>query len=354
MRVLILLLLSANAWALEIDERLTLRLIGLSESKKTVLINRGLEDGLAQNDHAKFFVSAGVVARGVCIKLSPTRSVWSLYRMVNADFIREDQVMKLKITPAVKITKDESRMLVKDDSNASISRDPRDLGIPLAEGAEDLTFEQNKMKGEMDMLESNSLLNKNKEVFGLFSYSALAEKVSPDNNLDDYTDDVTSILLRAGGEWYFNQERDWYSRFSFAFTFTYERHAIQTYQGVFAEERTNEFGFGVNLFPFKRPSSVHQIIHYFNYTFSLGSSFSSFSTGSEAGVGSSASDSVDGSVLANAFGYGMRYYTSQGFGVRMELSYYLRGDTFADDSGGTGWIKTRVGPRVLMGISKRF
>ena len=357
LRIFILLFFAVQAYALEIDEKLTLRIIGLSETRKTVLINRGVEDGIAQNDHAKFYVSSGVVARGVCIKTSPTRSVWSLYRLVNADFIRNEQVMKLKVTPAVKITKDESRMLVNDDTLSSRVKDPRDLGIPLADGADDLTFEQNRAqvleRGMEDSIATN-LLSKNKEIYGMFSYSSFSEKASPDNNLSDFSSEVNSLLLRAGGEWFFSREDNWYTRFSFAASLTYERRTMMAYQGIVVKEDSNEFGFGINLFPFKRPSEVDTLLHYFNYTFSLGSSSSSYSTGAEAGIGSRSDDAVDGSVLANSFGYGMRYYTSGGYGARILLSYYLRGDTFADDSTGVGWIKTRVGPRVLMGLSKRF
>ena len=134
--LLLILIFPLQTFALEIDERLTLRIVKTSSTKKTLLINRGIEDGLVKGDHAKFFLSAGVVARGVIIKLSPTRSVWSIYRIVNKSFLKDEQVMKLKITPPVKITKDESRTLVGDDSSIS-TKDPRDLGIPLAEGAED-------------------------------------------------------------------------------------------------------------------------------------------------------------------------------------------------------------------------
>ncbi len=138
MAVLFSGLFSASLCALEIDEKLTLRIIKTSDSRKTVLINRGQEDGIVKGDHAKFYLSVGVVARGVAIKISPTRSVWSLYRLVNADYIKDEQVMKLKITAPVNITKDDSRALVGDDVPRSTTRDPRDLGIPLAEGAEDL------------------------------------------------------------------------------------------------------------------------------------------------------------------------------------------------------------------------
>ena len=50
---IILGLFSQAAHALEIDEKLTLRVLSVSESKKTFLINRGLEDGLVVDDYYK-------------------------------------------------------------------------------------------------------------------------------------------------------------------------------------------------------------------------------------------------------------------------------------------------------------
>ena len=50
-RIFILLLLSMfsmSLFALEIDEKLTFRLLRSSSSKKTLLVNRGLEDGLTK------------------------------------------------------------------------------------------------------------------------------------------------------------------------------------------------------------------------------------------------------------------------------------------------------------------
>ena len=43
---------------LEIDEKLTLRILDVSDTKRTILINRGLEDGLVVGDHAKLYLSA--------------------------------------------------------------------------------------------------------------------------------------------------------------------------------------------------------------------------------------------------------------------------------------------------------
>jgi len=61
------------------------------------------------------------VARGVCVKVSPTRSVWSIYRLVNADFIVNDSVMTLKMTPPVKITKDNENVNEKSEETKEVA-----------------------------------------------------------------------------------------------------------------------------------------------------------------------------------------------------------------------------------------
>lgn len=351
----VILLSSFSVSSLEIDEKLTLRIVGISNSRKTILINRGIEDGLAIGDHAKFFVSVGVVSRGVVIKTSPTRSVWSLYRLVNKEYIREEQVLKLKITPAVKITKDESKMMVKDDTRQIISKDPRDLGIPLADGADDLSTAKLNPRDSIGWeTEAISLLSKNREIFGMGSYSSYTQETKPDDNSGSYSREITNLYFKIGGEWYFHNEEKWFSRFSFQTHFALVRTSIMDYKGAVVREQGSEFGFGISLHPTTRPSQIHRFIPYLNYTLTLGSTNSSYEQGEE-GVGNpSSEESIDAAVFAHSFGGGYKYYTVEGIGLRLELSYYLRGDDFTEDSGQTSWVRTQSGPRLVFGLSYRL
>ena len=70
LKIIIACLFISSSYALEIDEKLTLRIVKTSDTKKTVLINRGQEDGLAKGDHAKFYLSVGCRTRG-CYKGFP-------------------------------------------------------------------------------------------------------------------------------------------------------------------------------------------------------------------------------------------------------------------------------------------
>lgn len=346
---------SQLSFALEIDEKLTVRVVNTSESKKTMLVNRGIEDGLAVGDHAKFYVSVGVVARGVVIKTSPTRSVWSLYRLVNKDFIREEQVIKLKITPAVKITKDESKMLVTDDTSIQTSSDPRDLGIPLAEGADDLQITGRQEKSELERnfdqsIGIQSLLSKNREVFGMANYSSYSQKTTPDNDgQEDVTRTVTNLYFKVGGEWYFKDEQSWYSRLSILTHFALDQRSAMGYEGSQVKENGSEFGFGVSVHPLSRPSVPHKFITYLNYTLVFGSTNTTVIGGSPQ-----TENSLDAAVFAHNVGFGFKYYTIDQIGLRAEFSYRVEGNTFAEDANGTSYTRTDIGPRLLMGISYRL
>ena len=355
--VMALFFLSFHVNALEIDEKLTLRIIDTSESQKTILINRGQEDGLAIGDHAKFYVSAGVIGRGVVIKTSPSRSVWSVYRLVNKEFIRKDQVLKLKVTPAVKITKDESKMLVQDDSRAIIPSDPRDLGIPLAEGADDLNELERKGQGSTDGFSEfsssgvSSLLSYNKEVFGMIGFENSAVTTSSDDSDTTYDTTQSSLYLWGGGEFYFKQETTWYSRFSLILGLGLISATSSNSAGSETTNSTTEFSFGSNLYFSRRPSQVQKFIPYLNYTLGLGTSEFGYDDDTDSSSGS-------GSMVRYALGFGFKYYTVTRLGFKAEFSYQIRGDSYTADlstsNDSVSYTRTATGPQLLTGIVYRF
>jgi hypothetical protein len=102
---------SSSLWALEIDKKLKVTVLGVSASKKTLLVNKGHEDGLTRDNHAKFSLSTGMIFRAVAIRVSPSRSVWSVYRFIEKEKIKEDKAYVLKISTPVKVTEDQTRYL---------------------------------------------------------------------------------------------------------------------------------------------------------------------------------------------------------------------------------------------------
>ncbi|MFP5459197.1 MAG: hypothetical protein ACLGG7_10740 [Bacteriovoracia bacterium] len=359
-----LLLLSTPALALEVDEKLTLRVLKLSETRKTMLINRGTEDGLAEGDHAKFYVSAGVVARGVVVKVSPSRSVWSVYRLVNADFAVNDAVMSLKITPPVKVTQDETKMIIEEDTPTQVSTDApaATLGIPLADGANDLapgaeagglSASSREELESLRMLGSGNIREKNLELWAALSISSLGSSTTSDAaGASEYVGNESRTQLALNGEYYFADEKQWWSRFSpFAFVNILGR-ADMVYQGSKQTESMTEVGAGLNWHPWDMPSVVNDFIPFFSFSVASGRVTSSYEPGDE-NAGAPVAE-AQGSTFGYTFGGGFKFYSAKGWGARAILDYYQRGDKMTESSSELTWTRIVSGPRLWVGLGYRW
>lgn len=347
---LILFLIPLAAHSLEVDEKLTVRLLKTSESRKTLMINRGTEDGLVEGDHARFIVTAGIVARGVCVRVSPTRSVWAVYRLVNADFIVNDAVMTIKITPPVKITKDESQALVTEDTPTKLPVDPAAVGIPLAEGAQDLATATEERLNDDDFrgLEDVTIVEKNWEVLGLVNISGLTSTTKISDGGGTFKDSQASHHIGLGAELYPQREREWWSRFSLLGGVDFMRLNSQSYGGFATTSDATEFNFGVNWHPGNMPSATYHFIPYLHLAFGIGTVKSSVS---QPNVDD---ESSNGSTSSFSVGFGYKFYTKDGFGARALLDYYQRAEKYKEDDLGNSYNKVVAGPRFMLGISYRF
>lgn len=356
--IIFLLMLSMGANALEVDEKLTIRIIKTSETRKTLMINRGTEDGLVEGDHARFIVTAGIVARAVCVRVSPTRSVWSVYRLVNADFIVRDSVMTLKITPPVKITQDDSQSLVRDDTPTRVGRgDPSDLGIPLADGAQDLDQAGNLVGGEDDLKalqdqEPSIIPEKNIEVFGILNISGLTASSKTDSGDDSFDGSQSYHHIGLGGEYYSQKERDWYSRFSLQGMVNLMRNNNHAYNGSSSTNDVTELSLGVNWHPTHLPSQTMTFIPYLHLSLSMGTVKSTYEPGQEDPGGDGVS--ANGATTGFSLGFGYKFYTSKGFGARMLLDYYFRTEKYEEDDNTNQFNKDVGGPRLMIGLGYRF
>lgn len=356
--IILTLIFSFNSFGLEVDEKLTIRLIRTSESKKTVMINRGVEDGLAEGDHAKFIVTAGIVARAVCIKVSPTRSIWSIYRLVNADFVVNESVMTLKITPPVKITKDESKSLIQEDiPDNTGTKDANQIGIPLAEGADDLEKE-GATSEDPDLKALNSdtpviIPEKNREVFGLVSLSALSANTKTSTGSDSFTNSQGHYQVGLGAEIYSQNERKWYSRFSLLGSVNLIKMSNQAYNGSGSSNQLTEFSLGTNWHFSKLPSVTMSLIPFIHLDFNFGTIKSSYSAGTESN-GEVESLSASGSTQGYSIGFGYKFYFPNGFGARVLLNYYSRSETYSEDDQTNKFNKTVSGPQLHVGLGYKF
>jgi hypothetical protein len=351
----LLVIFSTNVLGLEIDEKLTVRILGTSESRKTVMINRGIEDGLAEGDHAKFIVTAGIVARGVAIKVSPTRSVWSIYRLVNADFIVNDGVMSIKISPPVKVTQDETKKLVQDDTPTKAEGEsPKDLGIPLANGADDLgpgvdeTEELSAMKSDEALI----IPERNREIFAIVNISGLSAETSSETGSDSSSHSQSYHHIGLGGEIYSQNERQWYSSLSLFGALNLMRLNNQSYNGSSSTNNLTEFSFGSNWHFSKLPSLTSDFIPFLHFAIHLGSIKSSYTEGSENSSVDSLSSS--GGTTGFSVGFGYKFFTQKGYGARVLLDYYSRVESYKEDEQLNKFSKSVRGPRFMVGLGYRF
>ncbi len=97
--------------ALKEDAKFVARILGASDSRKTILVNRGKENGLTKDIHAKISLPTGMIARAVVVKVSPSRSVWSVYRFFDKTKIEPQTVATFKVASPVRLTTDESKSL---------------------------------------------------------------------------------------------------------------------------------------------------------------------------------------------------------------------------------------------------
>ena len=358
-------ILTMMVWGLEIDEKLTTRILKTSATKKTVLLNRGLEDGLVVGDHAKFFLTSGVVARGVIVQASPARSIWSIYRLIDSEEIVVDKVLKLKISSPVKLTEDPTKMLVAEDKVEEISETIADVktareadipAIPLAEGADDLPKDLNAdEKRELDSLRSSGRVasrtqsgvfrDKTLEAWGLAYYSGLS--TSSEQGTTTTQGKCSTLDFSLGVEKYFNSPKSFFDNVSLFGFIT--KSGIDMSSADTNTESYDVFGYGGGInYHFGKGPFVYNNLNWFA-SFSAGMASVESTSSTTAGN----TTTLSGSALFFSGGAGVKYYSASGWGGRVLLDYYYRGESYEMD-GGDVYTTAVTGPRLQFGLSYRW
>jgi hypothetical protein len=93
MWIILGIILSFSALALESFDRLGNVKILKVLPNNIVMLNRGLEDGIKRNDHAKISHELnGYSARAICLKASSDLSYWKIYRVPNSEAFSMDNL----------------------------------------------------------------------------------------------------------------------------------------------------------------------------------------------------------------------------------------------------------------------
>lgn len=349
---------------LEVDETITLRLLRLSESKQTILINRGLEDGLVVDMHAKFFLPTGVVARGKVVKASPSRSIWSMYRIIEEEQLVEDRVLNAKISTPMMLTDDPGKrdIRVLDPTSSSRARTARARQrqgeispVLVADGDADLSDEE---RAELEQFSTNrpvswggaarsSLNERDWEVWSLLHLNMLSGTFE-----DEATTGTTSqsnFAFSVGIEKYFPDLGSFFSPLTANLLLSIR--TSESGESVSVSTSWLEYGLGLNYHFYGDHWSSDNLIGYGSLSLGVGSVTS--------GVSSQLSDdelieaTLDGSSSFFSVGAGVKYYLDNGFGMRALLDYYQIGENYSFEDGEV-MTRTLSGPRVQLGLSYRF
>lgn len=347
--------------AFEIDETMTTRVLKTSDSKRTILINRGLEDGVTVDDHAKFYLTSGVQARGVAVKVAPTRSVWSLYRLVNPDGIYIGRVMDLKKTRPIDLTEDRSRQLSLSERGGAIAVPST---IRLAPGADDLPegfditeMSQADREDYFDFTSDRISLDrvrgthgKSWEFWGLLSINSMSAS-SDLSEGETNQGSFSNLDITAGLEKYKLFGDEFLPQMSFLLYAHRSNQDVMTVLGSQISLDAFGVGFGVNYHFLFDPQAYGRFLPY--ASFSGGFGRSSDQVIFQSGTSTVEEEPLDGTFTFFSAGFGMKYFLSSGFGVRAMLDFYQRAESYLLDNDDE-FTKTLAGPRIQAGISWRW
>lgn len=348
--------------ALEIDEKLTTRFLKVSRSKKTVLINRGLEDGLMVGDQAKFFLTSGVIARGEVVKASPTRSIWSIFLIVDGSGIHPDKVVNIKITAPLEVSADPSKSFYYNSNRTDMK--PGSEVMTMRGGAparvqtmKNLSADDQRELGTMGNLNSEANdrsgvdTTRTLETFALVQFSALSTTVDEGGN-GNYNGGNSVIDFSVGMEKYFNAPNTFLGRVSFFALAHSGKYQTTSIQGSQVTSTVFEYGLGAFYHFGSSPLMYNKLISFVGGAIGIGNVSDDVQVLTSNSTSPSNTDTGTSSFISAAAG--LKYYTRSGLGARIMIDYYQRSETYKVDASTDNYIKTVSGPRVLLGLAYRF
>ncbi len=350
-------LFSFQSWALEIDEKLTTRFLKVSRTKKTALINRGLEDGLVVGDHAKFFLTTGVIARGVIVKASPTRSIWSIYRIIDKDSIYPDKAVNIKISTPVRVTDDPTKSLKGEvvpagtevvvnsgvEQSSTLSRES--LSDEEKRDIESLGVLPNDIKVKDG---SGVSYGKTLEFYGLVHLNSLSSSIDQGNN-GSFNGEAADVDWSVGIEKYFNSKGSFLANISLKALIHSSIVKVQSIGGQVVSNSVFEYGIGGSWHFMADPLSYRRLIGFADFTLGVGKA-----TDVAGNAQLETSEELSGSSSFFSLGIGLKYYAKLGLGARALVSYYRRSESYAFEATDSSFTKISAGPRLLLGLSYRW
>ena len=331
---------STSAISLEIDEKLTTRMIEVSSTKKTVLLNRGLEDGLTVGDHAKIFLTSGVIARAVVIKASPGRSIWSIYRLISPEQVVVDKVVNLKITAPLDITNDPSRTLYPPKSNSDVNALESLAELNSEEKKDYYSLNDSPPFNNIDGIPKDRTF----ETWGMIHLNNFSG--STNNNIKST---LSGLNLSLGVEKYFKPRRkNIFKNISFSLFYHHSQSLATSINGNSSGNLAHEFGGGISWHFLAPALSYYRPIAFLQGTYGIGRVEDSVQ------IYDAERTVLKGIDNFFSLGLGLKYYTLKGWGGRMLADFYYRNEHYTIENSTQRESKQLRGIRFMLGIAWRF
>ncbi len=336
---LLFLISFQNILASEIGEKFEVSILDASESKRTILLNRGLSSGLTIEEHANFYDDLGPIAKGVAIKVSPMRSVWALYTVENATKISPNTQIKIKISAPVKLTVDQSKMIrpaiaLSDQQKFSTSRD---AGVFFDKLSPEIKDEFEKKQKEETKNRNVPFVERAHEFWGILDFSFFNTSLKREGSRTEASSSL-SLNYKIGYEYYLDK---FIKQLSLDIFFKEEYGTYLT--GNSQKTRLNflEFGVGPNWHFYNDPMLYGEVI-----------AFTYFHFGGGLIDSKAISTDSNGTTSTIAIGVGGKYYLSSGIGLRLILEYSYSNRYFIVDS--IAQNEAISGVKSYIGFSYRF
>lgn len=358
-------LLFSKAWAyLEVDETLTVRVLRLSDSKKTALVNRGLEDGLVVDMHAKFYLTTGVIARGMVVKASPSRSIWSLYRIIEEGQLVEDRVMNIKVSTPMMLTEDPAAKPIRlvdpvaasrqrsrtssPSSNVEIVSDGSLDGLSDDEQAELASMSASERPASWSPREGSSLVSRDWELWSLLQLNMLSGTFEEGDTTG--TVSQSNVDFSLGLEKYFPSSNSLLNTLSVSLLL--HLRSSESGDAVAVKSSWVEYGVAANYHFYGDHLKSDNLIGLVSLGLGVGSVTSGTAT-QETGDIEAAETSLSGSSSFFSLGVGGKYYLANGFGMRAMVDFYRTSESYTFEDENT-LSRSLSGPRMQFGLSYRW
>ena len=336
---IVAIIFSTHTMSLEIDEKLTTRIMEVSSTKKTILLNRGLEDGLIVGDHAKMFLTSGVIARAVVVKASPRRTVWSVYRLVSPDKIVVDKVVNIKITSPLNITDDPSRTIHPTTSSPNVS------SLDNLEGLSNEEKQDFRSLGDSPPTHHDGIpKDRTFEAWGMVHLNDFSGNTS-----NQRRSTLSGLNLSLGVEKYFKTGRkNFFKNISFSLFYHHSKNFTTSISGDSTGSLAHEFGGGISWHFLAPALSYYRPIPFFQGTYGVGRVEDIVQTyDTEKSV-------LEGVDNFFSLGLGIKYYALKGWGGRIIADFYYRNEHYTIENGNLQKSKQLRGMRLMLGLAWRF